>query len=151
MSPHIQDSTFIRYSTIAIRAGCAIAFNNEAVSFCFFVKSSAFVVPMLYLYIAILRYNFIDSAKDVLQGLSEDVAQGPVEGVLQDSAKGALQGLSEGVLQDSTKGALQGLSEGVLQDSTKGVLQAPAEGRYAKRPCEAPFAEPCLHLCKYTP
>ncbi|MDP4731966.1 MAG: hypothetical protein NWR69_01095 [Flavobacteriales bacterium] len=76
---------------------------------------------------------------------------GCIENDFKGSAKGALQGLSEGVLQDSTKGALQGLSEGVLQDSTKGVLQAPAEGRYAKRPCEAPFAEPCLHLCKYTP
>jgi hypothetical protein len=64
------------------------------------------VVPIWYLYIAILRYNFIDSEKDVLQGLSEDVAQG--------------------------------LSE---------VAQGPAKGRYAKRPCEAPFAEPSKGTC----
>ena len=87
-----------------MRAGCAMAFNNEAVSFCFLLNRSDFVVPILYLYIAILRYNFIDSEKDVAQGLSEGVAQG--------------------------------LSEG--------VAQGPEEGRYAKRPCEAPFAEPCI-------
>jgi hypothetical protein len=43
------------------------------------------------LYIAILRYNFIDSAKDV--------AQGPAEGEFQGLSEGALQGLSEGALQ----------------------------------------------------
>jgi hypothetical protein len=57
-----------------------MAFSNEAVSFCFLLNRSDFVVPILYLYIAILRYNFMDSATDVAQGLSEGVAQGPEEG-----------------------------------------------------------------------
>ncbi len=35
--------------------------------------------------------------------------------------------------------AEQGVSQGVLQ----GLSEGPAEGRYAKRPCEAPFAESC--------
>ncbi len=32
-------------------------------------------------------------------------------------------------------------------DSEKDVAQGPAEGRYAKRPCEAPFAEPSKGPC----
>ena len=47
---------------------------------------------------------------------------------------------------DSAKGVVQGPAEGVLQGSTKGVLQGsakgPVEGRYAKRPCTAPFERP---------
>ncbi len=78
---------------MAIRAGCAMAFSKEAVSFCFFVKSSAFVVPILYLYIAILRYNFMDSEKDV--------AQGPAEGAKQDSSKDVAQDSSKDAKHDS--------------------------------------------------
>ena len=50
----------------------------------------------MYLYIAILRYNFIDSTKDVFQGLSEGVAQGLSEGVAQGLSEGVAQGPAEG-------------------------------------------------------
>ena len=56
-----------------------------------------------------------------------------------DSEKDVAQGLSEDVAQ--------GLSEGVAQGLSEGVAQGPAEGRYAKRPCEAPFAEPSKGPC----
>ena len=99
ISPHIHDSTFIRYSTMAIRAGCAIAFNNEAVSFCFLLNRSDFVVPILYLYIAILRYNFIGSEKDAKQDSTKDVSQ--------DSSKDAKHDSTKDVAQDSAKDAKQ--------------------------------------------
>ena len=70
-----------------MRAGCAMAFSNEAVSFCFFVKSSAFVVPILHLYIAILRY----SSKDVAQDSTKDAKQDSAKDAKQDSAKDAKQ------------------------------------------------------------
>ena len=69
---------------MAMRAGCAMAFSNEAVSFCFLLNRSDFVVPIWYLYIAILRY----SSKGEFQDLSEGALQGEFQGVSQ----GALQG-----------------------------------------------------------
>jgi hypothetical protein len=40
-----------------------MAFNIEAVSFCFLLNKSDFVVPIWYLYIAILRYIFNEIEK----------------------------------------------------------------------------------------
>ena len=76
---------------MAIRAGCAIAFNNEAVSFCFLLNRSDFVVPILYLYIAILRYNFIGSEKDAKQDSTKDVSQDSAKDAKHDSTKDAKQ------------------------------------------------------------
>ena len=82
-----------------MRAGCAMAFSNEAVSFCFFVKSSAFVVPILHLYIAILRY----SSKDVAQDSTKDAKQDSTKDAKQDSAKDAKQDSAKDAKQDSAK------------------------------------------------
>jgi len=43
MSPQMQVSTLIRYSIIAILAGCPNAFASIAIEFCLPVKCSVFV------------------------------------------------------------------------------------------------------------
>ena len=45
MSPQMQVSTLIRYSIIAILAGCPNAFESVAIEFCLSVKYSVFVAP----------------------------------------------------------------------------------------------------------
>lgn len=51
ISPQMHESTFNRYSIIATLAGCEIALNKEASSFCCSEKNSDLDAPILFIYI----------------------------------------------------------------------------------------------------